>query len=156
MHLIVGIDPGKTSAIACLDLSGRLVYATHKTFAGVDWFVEEISRVGIPSVIACDREPGEMARKISAAFNVGIHSPQREGSVLAKREYAKRFNINNPHERDACYAAIKAYNRFANKLHQAEHIARGQRISSVDEIQAKVLERYSIEEAINNKTANRR
>lgn len=155
MHLIVGIDPGKTSAIACLDLSGRLVCASHKTFAGVEWFIEEISKAGIPSVIACDREPDDVARKISAAFNVRIRS-RHEGSVLAKREYARRFNINNPHERDACYAAIKAYNRFANKLHQAEHIAREQKVSEIDKIQAKILERYSIEEAINNKTANRR
>ena len=68
MYIIVGIDPGKTSAIAAIDLDGRLLHSAHKTFAGVDWLTNEIRSVGIPVVIAGDNpEVNRVVRKINAA-----------------------------------------------------------------------------------------
>ncbi len=156
MHIIVGIDPGKTSAVACLNLSGELLYSSHAAYAGLDWIVDEIKSIGIPSIIACDRQPGEMARKIAASFNAKLFSPEKEMTVLEKREAVRKFDLRNPHERDACSAAIKAYNSYANKLKQAEHIAKSKNIGEIDQIKSKVIEKYSIDEAIRGEQANRR
>jgi hypothetical protein len=155
MHLIVGIDTGKTMAYACLGLDGRIVGIGHKASCGTDWIVDQINSIGTPSIIACDKEPNETIRKIGAAFNARIFYPNRQLSSLDKRLIAKPLGITNPHERDACAAAVKAYNTHINKLKQAEHIAKAKSIKDADLIMAKVMERYSIEEAIAGKKANR-
>jgi uncharacterized protein len=156
MHLIVGIDTGKTMAFTCLALDGRLIASDHIASKGIDWMINAIGKIGIPSVIACDREPNDIVRKVASAFNAKIFYPGKELSIDDKRSMATPFGITNPHERDACAAAVKAYNQYANKLKQAEHIARINKIKEVDSIKAKVIEKFSIEEAISNKPANRK
>ena len=156
MHIIVGIDTGKTMAFSCLSLEGRLVRTEHKSSAGLDWIIDAIGKVGIPSIIAYDKKPNETVRKIAAAFNAKLYCPKKEMSIEEKMLAAKPFGVTNPHERDALSSAIKAYNQHANKLKQAEHIARMNNIEEVDKIKAKVIEKYSINEAITSKEANRK
>lgn len=157
MHLIVGIDPGKTCGLACLDMNGRLVFSTHKTFASTDWIVSEISRIGIPSIIAGDKPNGSDAiRKINAAFNARLFTPCRELTIDEKRELGKAFRIKDPHERDALAAALKAYNSYSNKFNQIERIASNGSIDDIDALKAKIVSKYSINEAISNKKANRK
>ncbi len=156
MHIIVGIDPGKTSGLVCLDLDGRVIFSKHKTFAGVGWLVDEIRRIGVPSIIACDREPNDIVRKVGAAFNAHVFSPDKVVSSLEKSEISRPLGIKNVHERDACAAAIKAYNAHANKLKQAERLAKQRNVGDVDRIKAKIIDKYSIDEAILDKDANRR
>ncbi len=156
MHLIVGLDTGKTSAFVCLNLDGHMVQAGHKTFAGVEWLIDAIGRTGVPSIIACDKEPNEVARKVCAAFNAKLFYPQKMISIEEKRNLAKPHGIKNQHERDAYSAAIKAYNAHANKLNQAEHVARAMNANDIDAIKAKIIEKYSMDEALSNKAANRR
>jgi predicted RNase H-like nuclease (RuvC/YqgF family) len=156
MHLIVGIDTGKTCAVSCLDLNGRLVHATHKTFAGTEWFVSVIKDVGIPSLVACDKEPNDVARKVAASFNTRLFYPKKEMASLEKRQIARPFGLTNRHEMDALSGAVKAFNRYSNKLHQAEHISKSKKVEDIDAIKAKIIKRYSIDEAITNKAANRR
>ncbi len=142
-------------AYACLDLDGKLVSVNHMASSGPEWLIDEIESIGTPSIIACDKEPNHAARKIAAAFNARIFHPKRELGITEKMELARPFIITNPHERDACSAAVKAYRAYANKLKQAEHIAKGRGISETDKVKAKVIGRYSIEEAIAGKKANR-
>jgi len=157
MYIIVGIDPGKTSAIAAIDLNGKLLHSAHKTFAGVDWLTKEIRSVGIPVIIAGDNlEVSQVVRKINATFSARLFCPSRELPIGEKREIAKISCIKNPHERDAYAAAVKAYRNYTNKFKQAEHIANGMGHEDIDRIKAKVVDRYSISEAIENRKANRR
>ncbi len=156
MHLIVGIDTGKTVAYVCLDLNGKLIHSSHAASLGPDWLIESIGKLGVPSIIACDREPNDIVRKIGTSFNAKLYHPSKEVSIDEKREMAKPFGISNPHERDACAAAVKAYKAYTNKLRQAERIAKEENIPEIDLIKAKVIEKYSIEEAISNKEANRK
>ena len=155
MHIIVGIDTGKTVAFTALNLDGKHISSKHIASGGIDWLIDSIGKIGIPSVIACDKEPNYVARKVAASFNARLFYPKREMSVDLKMLIVKRFGITNPHERDSCAAAVKAYNAYANKLKQAGHIERMQNVREVDEIKAKVIEKYSIEEAISGKEANR-
>ncbi len=155
-HIIVGIDPGKTSAIACLALDGRLILAVHKSGAGLEWMVSQIREIGTPSVIATDKKrPSSIARKLNSIFNSRLVFPQNDISIEEKRRMSKGTGIKNPHERDAYSAALKAYNAMANKLNQAEHISREMKVYDTDSIKAKVFNKYSISEAIHGKKANR-
>ena len=153
----MGVDPGKTSAIACLDLEGRLILSAHQTSAGVRWMLDRIVEVGTPSIIATDRKaPGETIKKINASFSSRLFMPSRDIPAIEKRKLARRTGIKNPHERDAYAAAVKAYRSYANKLNQAGHISREKGEPDSDTIKAKIIQRYSISEAIQGKEANRR
>ncbi|MFI5412486.1 MAG: DUF460 domain-containing protein [Candidatus Micrarchaeales archaeon] len=155
MHIIVGIDTGKTMAFTCLNLDGKLIRSNHMASSGIGWMIDAIGNIGIPSIITCDKEPNDIVKKIGAAFNAKLFYPRKEMTIEEKMEIAKPFGITNPHERDACAAAVKAYNAYANKLKQAEHIARSNKVKEIDYIQAKVIDKYSIEEALSGKKANR-
>lgn len=76
MHILVGIDTGKTCGIACIDFNGRLVAHLHNRFVGIEWIISEIRKVGTPVVIAADKPvPSELIRKINAAFNARLYTP---------------------------------------------------------------------------------
>lgn len=157
MYLIVGIDPGKTCGIACLDLEGRLVFRSHKTFGGTDWLISALNRAGTPVIIASDKPSiSEAIKRVNSAFNSRLFSPSREFRVTEKRTAAKNLGIKNPHERDAYTAAISAYNFYANKFKQIEHIVGRKSRAEIEEIKAKVVSRYSISEALEGRKANRR
>ncbi len=157
MHLIVGVDPGKTVGIACVSLDGSLVMSAHMEFAGFEWMIRRISEVGEPSIVASDRKEASTAvRRVCAAFNATLYQPKSDISASEKRRVARDNGISDPHERDACAAAVDAYNAYANKLKQAERLARQSGIGDVDTIKAMVVERYSIDEALHGRRSGRR
>ncbi len=157
MDILVGIDTGKTVGIACIDFKGRLLAHLHKRFAGMESIVSDIMMVGTPVIVAADKPvPSELIKKINAAFNARLYAPDYEFSAREKRAASKNEDISDIHERDAYFAAMKAYHAFENKLKQAERIAMKSGVTNVDDIKAKVLRKYSISEAIAGREANRR
>ncbi len=154
--MIVGIDPGQTSAIACVDLDGKLLYAAHKTFAGTEWMIKAIRGVGVPVLIAADKSRlNENVRRIGAAFNARIFCPGKDMTIEEKREMSKSIEMKSRHEQDAYAAAMKAYNSHSNKLRQAEHAVSNTQVDR-DTVKARVINRYSIREAVLNRNPNRK
>ncbi|MCL5430370.1 MAG: DUF460 domain-containing protein [Candidatus Marsarchaeota archaeon] len=141
-----------------MDLHGVVVDAGHKASSGVEWLIEEISKSGIPSVITSDRAPNDIVKKVCSSFNARLYTSRRVLTIDEKSELARPIGIKNPHERDAYSAAIKAFNIYSSKLKQAERIAKENSLGEdkIDEIKAKVINKYSIDEALVNKPANRK
>ena len=156
MHIIVGIDGGENSAIACLDLNGKLLYAAHKRFAGYGWIISEINKVGTPSIIATDKKfAGKIVKKVNASFNSRIFCPDKDLGSEEKRMLAKNKGIKNHHEQDAYAAAVKAYNSYSNKLNQVSSMIKEPEIDK-DKIRAKIINKVSVNEALLNKRTNRK
>ncbi|MGC8567889.1 MAG: DUF460 domain-containing protein [Candidatus Micrarchaeia archaeon] len=148
MHIIVGIDVGKTEAVACISLNKQLLYVGHKDSINFEWLVSQIRNVGTPSIIAYDRsKTTEIVRKVAASFNARIFIPDSNLSIEEKRTIANKVGIKNPHERDAYASAIKAYNSIANKLNQSDHMAKVYNKNS-DYVKAMVIRKYSMKEAL--------
>ncbi|MGC8571900.1 MAG: DUF460 domain-containing protein [Candidatus Micrarchaeia archaeon] len=157
MHIIIGLDTGKTIAIAALDLNGKLIITMHKSSVNVEWIIHEIEKIGSPSIIAYDKiQPQEIVKKVSAAFNCKIYLPHNTITVKEKQQIAKTYNIKNAHERDALTSAIKAYNYYSNKLNQVEHKARENSIEDIDYLKAKVINKHSVKEAISKEEVFRK
>ena len=113
------MDPGIKTAFAALDLRGTLVASRTMKEADADRIVEEVSRLGVPSLVASDVDPAPaFVQKIAARFNVRTFAPQRSMLEEEKREIAP--SAQNLHERDAIAAAIKCYRAYANRLRQIE------------------------------------
>lgn len=156
-HLIVGIDAGKTAAVACIDLDGNVVKLATGRFVGLDWFVDVIKSTGQPVMISGDKKkPNSLVEKLSTIFDAVLFVPGVDISVEKKKSVA-RVKFENLHERDALAAAMIAYNAHAGKLRQAERQARESKTSAdADRVKAMVIKKYSVHEAISMKRAGRR
>jgi uncharacterized protein len=122
-HIIVGIDPGNTIAIACLSLDGRPIFSKSFDNEGITKAVSVIEEQGTPSLIATDVRPApSFAIKLSSYFNARLFVPKADMREDEKRQILKRVRQSQPgfgknnHERDALAAAITAYKENQNSL----------------------------------------
>ncbi|MDE1762202.1 MAG: DUF460 domain-containing protein [Candidatus Micrarchaeota archaeon] len=156
-HTIIGVDPGKTAAIACLDLNGRVVHLEHARFAGFDWFVGKIRKLGTPVIIASDKKNStHLIDRLGAAFGTKVYMPDTDISVRRKEEMVVGICVSNMHERDALAAAITAYHAYENKFKQAEKLARESSYENIDKLKAMVVKKYSIHDTITSRKAGKR
>ncbi|MGC9129427.1 MAG: DUF460 domain-containing protein [Candidatus Micrarchaeia archaeon] len=156
MYLIVGIDPGKTAAVACLDLEGRLICVSSKELAGIEWIVDTIRSYGTPILIGFDKKDSDKTiKKIAAIFGAQLYLPKSDISVERKKKMSENLSTANLHERDALVSALIAYNAYSNKFKQAERLAKEKNFSKVEEVKALVVKKYSISEAIAGKKSGR-
>ncbi|MDD1715929.1 MAG: DUF460 domain-containing protein [Methanolinea sp.] len=116
-YLVVGIDPGTTTAIAALDLDGNLLHLESSRQMSMSGVIEALYRVGKPLVIASDvHEMPYSVEKIKRAFSGIAYSPRQDMSVETKMELAAPYHYKNDHERDALAAALDAYRIYRNKF----------------------------------------
>jgi predicted RNase H-like nuclease (RuvC/YqgF family) len=109
-HVIVGIDPGTTTAVALADLDGSVLDVwssrTADTAEVIEWIVEH----GRPIVVAADVEPmPETVEKIRRSFDAAGWTPERDLPVDRKLHRTREEAYDNDHERDAMAAALFAY-----------------------------------------------
>ncbi|MBI4015311.1 MAG: DUF460 domain-containing protein [Candidatus Aenigmarchaeota archaeon] len=113
-EIILGVDPGLTTAFAVLDLEGNILAVESAKTVGINWVIERAIEFGKPFLVAGDRErAGEALRKIAASFNCELFLPERDIEVEKKIEIAKGEELKNQHERDALAAALIAYRAHA-------------------------------------------
>lgn len=156
MYLIIGVDPGKTIGVACLDLRGRLVSSGHYPNESLETVVEKIKSVGTPIVVAGDRtHASDLVRKVNASFGGHLFSPKREFSMDLKRKLGRSASLANQHECDAYAAALSAYNHYANKFNQINRLG-GRGEDEIEKIKRQVVTKHSIYEATTGRKANRR
>ncbi|MFA4957459.1 MAG: DUF460 domain-containing protein [Candidatus Methanoperedens sp.] len=118
-YIIVGIDPGTTTAIAVLTLDGELRMLHSSRTISISQVIEMIAEQGRPLVIASDVFPTPNAvEKIRRAFNAVSSSPFEVLSAQSKIEFATPYGYSNNHERDAIAAAVSFFRKNKNKLEQ--------------------------------------
>ena len=134
--VVVGIDPGTTTAVAIVDVDGEVldVYSTRTddTAAVIEWIIEH----GRPFLVAADVTPmPQTVEKIRRSFDAAGWTPASDLLVDRKQHRTRDLAIENDHERDAVAAALFAvddhrtqFDRIAAKvpptLDPAEVIAR--------------------------------
>jgi predicted RNase H-like nuclease (RuvC/YqgF family) len=146
-YIIVGLDPGTTTGIAALTLSGALVDLISSRAMSSSDVIEWIAARGRPLMVATDVFPTPGAvEKVKRAFNAVLYSPGADVPAEEKIALARPFGYNNDHERDALAAAASAFKKYKNKFLQVERKAPSD--INVDEVKALVARGYSIENAI--------
>ncbi len=133
-RVIVGIDPGTTTAVALTDLDGTVLDVwssrTADTAEVIEWVIEH----GRPVIVAADVEPmPETVEKIRRSFDAAGWIPERDLPVDRKLHRTREEAYDNDHERDAMAAALFAFD---------DHEDQFERIS------AKVPPRFEREEVI--------
>ncbi|MCX9011008.1 MAG: DUF460 domain-containing protein [Candidatus Methanoperedens sp.] len=156
-YIIVGIDPGTTTAVAVLTLDGELRMLHSSRTISIPEVVEMIAEQGRPLIIASDVFPTpNTVEKIRRAFNAVLGSPEDIITTGDKIEFAKPYGYSNNHERDAIAAAVSVYRKNRNKFEQIkrkvppgidadEAIAQVVRGRSVDTVISELTRRESKE-----------
>ena len=109
-RVIVGIDPGTTTAAAVVGLDGT-VHAlfssrTADTADVTAWIIEQ----GRPIIVAADVEPmPETVEKFRRSFDAAGWRPTTDLPVDEKLHRTREAGYANDHERDALAAALYAY-----------------------------------------------
>ena len=116
-HVIVGIDPGTTTAVGLTDLDGTVLDVwssrTADTAEVIEWIVEH----GRPIVVAADVEPmPETVEKIRRSFDAAGWIPERDLPVDRKLHRTREEAYDNDHERDAMAAALFAFDDHEDQL----------------------------------------
>lgn len=120
-YLIVGIDPGTTTAVAIIDLGGNLISMKSQKDWNFSDVVEFIKSHGKPVLIATDKKnPPEFVNKVKAAFNAVLYAPREDLSLDKKRDLTSKYDFLNDHERDALASAIDALKNYESKFRNIE------------------------------------
>lgn len=158
--VILGIDPGTTTALAVVDLDGKLleVFSSRNfSFSDVLSFTTKYD----VTVVASDVAPApKFAEKVASSLNSVLFVPAQPLSVADKvavvNEKFSRSSYANPHERDALAAAAKAYSNYRNTLEQVDKKLEELQLTKLrSEVRKHVLKGESIEAAIARLTRRR-
>ncbi|MCZ7393285.1 MAG: DUF460 domain-containing protein [Candidatus Methanoperedens sp.] len=150
-YIIVGIDPGTTTAVAVLTLEGELRLLHSSRTISIPDVIEMVAEQGRPLIIASDVFPTPNAvEKIRRAFNAVSGSPQDVLTAEDKIEFATPYGYSNNHERDAIAAAVSVYRKNKNKFEQIKKkIPPG---VDADEVIAQVVRGKSVDAVISGFT----
>ncbi len=146
-YIIVGIDPGTTTAVAVLTLDGELRMLHSGRTISIPDVIEMIAEQGRPLIVASDVFPTPNAvEKIRRAFNAVSGSPDDVLTAEDKIEFAAPYGYSNSHERDAIAAAVSVYRKNRNKFEQIrKKIPRG---LDADDVIAQVVRGKSVDAVI--------
>lgn len=116
-HVVVGVDPGTTTAIAVVGVDGEVldVHSTRTadTAAVIEWIIER----GRPIVVAADVTPmPETVEKLRRSFDAAGWTPERDLPVDEKLHRTREHPYDNDHERDALAAALEAFDDHADQF----------------------------------------
>ncbi|MBI5355082.1 MAG: DUF460 domain-containing protein [Candidatus Aenigmarchaeota archaeon] len=119
IRVIAGIDPGMTTGVAAISLSGDIIGITSKKDFRLGEIIEFIASLGKPVIVSTDRKDApELARKIASSFSAALCSPpedmkEEEKAIMTKGMY------RDSHERDSLASAIYAksvYQKIMDKI----------------------------------------
>jgi len=121
-HVVVGVDPGTTTAVAILDLEGTVLDVVSTRTADTADVIEWIIERGRPLLVAADVTPmPETVEKLRRSFDAAGWTPNSDLPVDEKQHRTREQPYENDHERDALAAALSAHDDHAD---QFERIAR--------------------------------
>jgi len=157
-YLIVGVDPGVTTGVAAITLSGELKALFSAKELGRGQVARILLEIGMPVVVATDTfPPPEYIKKLATMLDAVLAAPQRPLTVEEKRrlvsEYvsssAQQLKVRDAHQRDALAAALNAYLRLQPKLTEAREKVRRLGLSiPLKEVEALVAKGFAIWDAI--------
>ena len=109
-RVIVGIDPGTTTAAAVVSLDGRVLdqfsSRTVDTAGVIEWLIDR----GRPLIVAADVTPmPETVERFRRSFDATRWVPDSDIPVDEKVHRTRDHEYENDHERDALAAALYAY-----------------------------------------------
>ncbi|MFB6138482.1 MAG: DUF460 domain-containing protein [Halobacteriaceae archaeon] len=116
-HVLVGVDPGTTTAVAVVGLDGDLLDVWSTRTADVAEVIEWIVERGRPVVVAADVTPmPETVEKIRRSFDAAAWTPGRDLPIDEKQHRTREVGYDDDHQRDAAAAALLAHDDHDDQI----------------------------------------
>ncbi|MEM2875582.1 MAG: DUF460 domain-containing protein, partial [Candidatus Bathyarchaeia archaeon] len=156
VKVIVGIDPGVTTAIAALTLEGKPLYIESRRGWRYGEKLQKLMEIGEIILVASDvNPPPALVSKISTDLNAKLFIPSKVLSSIEKKRLAKEYcekyglHLKNEHELDAISAALKAFSHYKRKFEQVENVVKGSGIKlPIDDLKERVVKGKTIYKAL--------
>lgn len=116
--ILVGVDPGSTSAVAAIDLDGETVFReSGKNFPPQE-IIREIIKHGRPLLVACDKAsmPSKV-KKIASSTGSETFTPREDLDSERKKELGSG---RNSHEKDAEASVRHAYRKMSHRFEKID------------------------------------
>jgi len=132
-HVVVGVDPGTTTAVAIVGLDGEVLDVLSTRTADnaevTEWIVER----GRPVIVAADVTPmPSTVEKLRRSFDAAGWTPDRDLPVDVKQHRTREEGYDNDHERDAMAAAFGAFDAHTDQFDRiAAKVPPGQEVGPV-------------------------
>jgi len=152
--VILGIDPGTTTAVAVLSLDGELLEVTSSRDMSLQECLLVAARYRDVVMVASDVAPApRFVERMASKLNAVLFIPPATMSVEEKNRLVEsrlgRRVYRNAHERDAIAAALKAYNMVKPKLDNVDRrIGRMNAMHLREELRKAVLRGESLHRAL--------
>lgn len=115
--VLVGVDPGTTTAVAVIDIDGNTLDVMSTRTGDMASVIEWIVDRGRPVVVAADVTPmPETVEKVTRSFDAAGWEPDRDLLVDEKLHRTRSVGYDNDHERDAIAAALYSYDAYSEQL----------------------------------------
>ena len=113
--MIVGIDPGVTTAVAILDINGNVLNLHSRRDMKKSDIINHILKFGNPIIISSDVDVvPKTVENIARKFGCVLYSPDRQVSFAQKKKITRDYSeiTKNHHEIDALSACMKAWKHY--------------------------------------------
>ena len=128
--VIVGFDPGLTTAWAALDLRGNMVATKEDRGLPLGAIAKDVKTAGLPLIVAVDKEKApEATAKLATGFSCQLWTPQQDMGVEEKativKDAIKEWGLEpvptySSHEKSAIAAALACYKSLATSFTKIE------------------------------------
>ncbi|WEL23545.1 DUF460 domain-containing protein [Candidatus Nanohalovita haloferacivicina] len=133
--LIIGIDPGSTSAVAAINLQGEIKLLHSSKNFPPSQIIEKIIETGKPIVVTSDKaKMPSKVDKIASSLGAETYVPDRDLEQDKKKELG---HGENSHEIDAAASAINAYNNMQREIRKIEKFS-----NELEEEKTVIADRY--------------
>jgi len=152
MKLIVGIDPGTTTAIALLDAESDYYHVFSQRNFSLEELCEYIVGYGNPIIVAADVEKApDLVKKTATIFNARLFSPSEIMSINEKKKITEGKKLSNDHERDALSAALMAKEYYSGLFDKIDDVLENKNLLEISgDVKELIVKREvgNIEQAI--------
>lgn len=133
--LIIGVDPGSTSAVVAVNFQGELkLLESGKNFPPRE-IISSIVKEGKPVIVCSDKaQTPSTVEKIANSVGAEIFEPERDLSQDRKRKLGEG---ENSHEQDASAAAIHAFKQLRDGIDKIEELSK-----EMEEESTEIARRY--------------
>ena len=108
--LIVGIDPGITTAYAVLDIEGKLIKTSSSKEFGLNQIISETTELGKVVLVGTDKSKiPNLVHLFAAKLGARAAVPSEDLKVDEKRKMVSGFKMDDVHQADALAAALFAF-----------------------------------------------
>ncbi len=124
--LIVGIDPGMTTAYAALNTRGELIKLKSEKHLPLSTIVTEVTQAGKIIAVGTDvKYSPKFVEKFCSRLGAKLISPREDMKIGYKERLTEHYRHHDDHQRDALAGAIFAYQELKPLLKKIDlHVKR--------------------------------